>query len=132
MGSELTRFSIPVGVAYGSNTELIRDLLKQAALSHPKVKKTHPVFVRLLNFGDNALEMDLVFWADQSWEIEKFKSDIRFEIDRLFREYNITIPFPQRTLHYAKDRGVDPVIKGDFKTPPTMPQDPSEPFRKEP
>ena len=27
------------------------------------------------------------------------KSDIRFEIDRLFRENNITIPFPQRDIH---------------------------------
>lgn len=131
LGSELTRFSIPVGVAYGSNTELVRDLLKQAALSHPKVKKTHPVFVRLLNFGDNALEMDLVFWADQSWEIEKFKSDIRFEIDRLFREYNITIPFPQRTVHYASDRGVEPLSSNNVVHDPDEMIDPNEPFRKD-
>ncbi|MEX2485964.1 MAG: mechanosensitive ion channel protein MscS, partial [Brumimicrobium sp.] len=90
---------ISVGVAYGSDTELVKKLMKQAALSHPEVKKTEPVIVRMINFGDNALEMELLFWADQSWQVELHKSDIRFEIDRLFRQHGVTIPFPQRTLH---------------------------------
>lgn len=98
-GSDLTRFHIDVGVAYGSNTELIRELLKQSALAHPEVKKTKPVIVRMLNFGDNALELQLSFWADKSWQVELHKSEIRFEIDRLFRQHNVDIPFPQRTLH---------------------------------
>lgn len=97
--SELARFRIKIGVAYGSDTELVKELLKQAALSHPEVKKTEPVIVRMTNFGDNALEMELLFWADQSWQVELHKSDIRFEIDRLFRQHGVTIPFPQRTLH---------------------------------
>jgi small-conductance mechanosensitive channel len=98
-GSTLSRFIIPVSIAYGSSTELVSDLLKQAAFAHPKVKKTEPVQVRLKNFGDNGLEMELIFWADQSWDINYHKSEIRFEIDRLFREYKITIPFPQRTVN---------------------------------
>ncbi len=102
-GSELTRFSIEVGVAYGSDTELVRKLLKQAALSHPEVKKTEPIFVRMNNFGNDALEMELLFWADQTWQVELHKSEIRFEIDRLFREHGITIPFPQRTLHVPEE-----------------------------
>ena len=101
-GSSLTRFSIRLRVAYGSDTELVKRLLRQAAFSHPKVKKNKEVFVRLLNFGNEGLDMDLVFWADQSWRIELYKSEIRFEIDRLFREYNIEIPFPQRVVHQGK------------------------------
>ena len=68
-------------------------------MAHPKVKKSHPVIVRLANFGDNGLELELIFWADQSWDINNYKSEIRLEIDRLFREYNVSIPFPQRDLH---------------------------------
>jgi small-conductance mechanosensitive channel len=98
-GSDLTRFHIKVGVAYGSDTELVARLLKQAALSHPEVNKSKPVIVRLLDFGDNALEMELLFWADQTWQVELHKSEIRFEIDRLFRQHHVNIPFPQRTLH---------------------------------
>lgn len=101
--SELARFKIQVGVAYGSDTELVKELMKQAALSHPEVKKTEPVIVRMTDFGDNALEMELLFWADQTWQVEIHKSDIRFEIDRLFRQHGITIPFPQRTLHIPNE-----------------------------
>jgi len=98
-GSKLTRFIINVTVAYGSNTELVNDLLKEAANAHPKVKKTHQIIVRLSDFGDNGLQLELIFWADQHWDVQTYKSEIRFEIDRLFRKHNIRIPYPQRTLH---------------------------------
>jgi small-conductance mechanosensitive channel len=92
---------IKVSVAYGTDCELVSRLLKQAALAHPKVRKSEPVEARLSNFGNNGLELDLVFWADQSWDINLHKSEIRFEIDRLFRQYEIVIPFPQSTIHFA-------------------------------
>lgn len=98
-GSELTLFIIDIIVEYGTDTEQVKRLLKQAALAHPKVKKSNPIFVRLANFGDSGLELELVFWADQSWDINNYKSEIRFEIDRLFREYNIIIPYPKRTIY---------------------------------
>jgi len=103
-GSELTRFTIQVTVAFGADLELIQRLLKQAALAHPKVKKNHPVMVRLADFGDSGVNLELVFWADQSWDINNYKSDIRYEIDRLFRAYHIEIPYPQRVLHQAAQR----------------------------
>jgi small-conductance mechanosensitive channel len=102
-GSELTRFRIFVTVDYGSDTQTVTRLLKQAALAHPKVRKTHSVDVRLAHFGAAGLELELIFWADQNWDINNYKSDIRFEIDRLFREYNITIPYPHTTIHMHED-----------------------------
>jgi len=102
-GSELTRFTIKVTVEYGSNTELIQRLLKQAALAHPNVNKNEPIMVRLADFADNGLELELIFWADQSWDINNYKSEIRFEIDRLFREHKIKIPFPQRVIHVTHE-----------------------------
>lgn len=102
-GSELTRFTIKVTVEYGSNTELIQRLLKQAALAHPNVNKNEPIMVRLADFADNGLELELIFWADQSWDINNYKSEIRFEIDRLFREYKIKIPYPQRVMHVMQE-----------------------------
>ena len=98
-GTSLSRFRIPVVVQFESDTQLVSDLLIQAAMSHPKVKKTEPVQVRLVKFGDNGLEMELIFWADQNWDINEYKSDIRFEINRLFNHYKIVIPYPQRVLH---------------------------------
>lgn len=97
-GSTLSRFRLPVTVAYGSDTQLVSEILKQAVLSHPKVHKTKGVDVRLNDFGENGLQMEVMFWADQSWDINVYKSEIRFEIDRLFRHYKIRIPFPQRDM----------------------------------
>jgi len=99
--SRLTRFTVKVCVAYGTDTELVKSLLEEAALSHPKVKKTQQILVRLSNFGSNGLELELIFWADQHWDIKTYMSEIRFEIDRLFRKNNIRIPFPQRTIHIS-------------------------------
>ena len=101
-GSTLSRFRIPVTVAYGSDTHLVSELLKQAALSHPKVNKSGGVNVRLNDFGENGLQMEIMFWADQSWDINIYKSEIRFEIDRLFRHYNIRIPYPQRDVRISQ------------------------------
>lgn len=103
-GSELTRFTIPVTVAFGSDLEIIKRILKQAALAHPKVKKSNPVIVRFADFGESGIQLELIFWADQSWDINNYKSEIRFEIDRLFRNYKIEIPYPQRVLHQAPQR----------------------------
>ncbi len=102
-GNPISRFTINVTVAYGTNTEQVQTLLRQAALAHPRVKKTEPVMVRLRNFGENGLELELVYWADQSWDANNFKSEIRFEIDRLFREYDIHVPYPQRHVHIDKN-----------------------------
>jgi small-conductance mechanosensitive channel len=106
-GTNLTRFTISLRVSYNSDTELVSNLLKQAALSHPKVKKTKPVLIRLKDFGESGLEIDLLFWADQSWEIEIYKSEIRFEIYRLFKQYKIKIPFPQRDVNIDSDKKDD-------------------------
>ena len=98
-GTTLSRFRIPITVPYGADTQMVSELLIQAAMSHPKVKKGEPVQVRMTDFGDNGLDMELIFWADQNWDINQYKSEIRFEIDRLFRHYNITVPYPQRVVH---------------------------------
>jgi small-conductance mechanosensitive channel len=99
-GNELTRTTIFVNVHYGTDVELVSNLLKQAALSHPKVKKNQQILVRLKDFGDNGLEMELLFWCDNTWDINNYRSEIRFEINRLFNEYNIKIPYPHRHLVY--------------------------------
>lgn len=103
-GSTLSRFFIEVPAAYGVDTELVVRLLKQAALSHPKVSKSSEVIVRLSDFNQNHLKFHLIFWADQSWRINNYRSEIRMEIDRLFREYKINMPYPQLDLHIASDK----------------------------
>lgn len=99
----LTRESVSVGVAYGSDTQFVKDLLIQAALSNSHVLKEPAPIVLFTDFGDSSLNFKLVFTINDSFQEAIPKSEIRFEIDRLFRENNITIPFPQREVTILKE-----------------------------
>lgn len=94
-----TRENVEVGVAYGSDVQLVKQLLLQAASNHPAVLDEPEPTVLFTDFGDSSLNFKLIFTLNNSFEAVLPKSDIRFEIDRLFRENNITIPFPQRDVH---------------------------------
>jgi small-conductance mechanosensitive channel len=95
----LTRESISVGVAYGSDLELVKKLLLKAASTHPEVISIPEPAVVFTDFGDSSLNFKIVFTLDNSFKAQFPKSDIRFQIDKLFRENNIIIPFPQRDVH---------------------------------
>lgn len=96
---KVTRESVSVGVAYGSDVNLVKKILLEAANSHDMVLKHPAPLVLFDNFGDSALEFRLIFTLNDSFIGVIPKSDIRFEINRLFRENNISIPFPQRDIH---------------------------------
>ncbi|WP_158844384.1 mechanosensitive ion channel family protein [Algibacter sp. L1A34] len=97
-----TREAVEIGVAYGSDVQLVKKLLLKAAKNHKLVMKYPEPYVFFTNFGDSALEFKLVFTLNDSFQGAIPKSDIRFEIDRLFRENNVSIPFPQRDIHIIK------------------------------
>ncbi|MGB4973527.1 MAG: mechanosensitive ion channel domain-containing protein [Cyclobacteriaceae bacterium] len=98
-----TRFKVSVGVAYGSDVDKVKDILMECTIQHETVLKTkednkYP-FVRFVDFGDSALLFEVYFWSIDIFPIENTKSEIRYLIDKRFREEGVTIPFPQRDLH---------------------------------
>ncbi len=95
----LTRENVEVGVAYGSDVQLVKKLLLQAASTHPDFISVPEPLVVFTDFGESSLNFKLIFTLNDSFKAIFKKSDIRFEIDRLFRENNISIPFPQRDIH---------------------------------
>ena len=95
---------ITVGVAYGSHTELVRETLFEIARNHPKVLKRPKPEVLFDDFGDSALIFKLRLWTTVDYFIA-VETDVRFEIDRLFRERNIEIAFPQRDIHIRSVAG---------------------------
>ena len=103
ISDKVTRFYISVGVAYGSDTQKVKEILYQCALKHPMVEKRRNIAVILEDFGNHSLDFKVYFWAKKTWEILNIKSDIRFAIDQAFRKNNIKIPFPQRDLHIVTD-----------------------------
>lgn len=95
----LTRETVDVGVAYGSDVKLVTKLLLQAADEHPKILKEPEPAVLFMDFGESSLDFRLVFTVDDSFTANQPKSEIRYRIYELFSEYKVTIPFPQRDVY---------------------------------
>jgi len=101
-----TRENVTVGVAYGSDVKLVKRLLLEVAVSHPAVLKNPEPLVVFTDFGDSSLNFKLIFTMNDSFQALIPKSDMRFEIDRLFRENNVAIPFPQRDIHIIEKTNI--------------------------
>ena len=97
-----TTEGVEVGVAYGSDLELVKDILIDVASAHPKVLKSTVQKVLFTDFGESSLQFKLLFVINNSYEHLTVKSDLRFAIDKKFRENKIVIPFPQRDIHLIK------------------------------
>jgi small-conductance mechanosensitive channel len=99
-----TRESVSVGVAYGSDVQLVKSVLLKAVKSNSKVIQKPAPTVFFTNFGESSLDFKISFTLNNSFEAAITQSDIRFEIDTLFREHQISIPFPQRDVHVYKTK----------------------------
>jgi len=97
--SPISRLRIPVGVAYGSNVETVRQALLDTAKNHSDVLPIPPPNVFFLGFGDSSLDFDLLAWISEPRKQFQIKSDLYFLIYKLFQERGVEIPFPQRDLH---------------------------------
>lgn len=94
-----TREEIKVGVAYGSDVQLVTTVLLSCLADDKEILNIPEPFVLFDDFGDSGLLFSLHFYINDSFKALKIKSRIRYSIDALFRENNITIPFPQRDIH---------------------------------
>ena len=106
------RVIVPVGVAYGSDVEKVREVLLHAAREHPLVigdgTRVGAPRVLFRGFGDSALNFELRFFIRIVDQRLATVSDLNFAIEKGLREANIEIPFPQRDLHLRSvDSGVN-------------------------
>lgn len=125
------RFTVSVGVAYGSPVRDVDRLLQKAVQDHGKVLDEPSPIVLFEEFGDNALLFTVYFWVVvvNYMQAQIVASDLRFRIDHLFREAGITIAFPQRDVHLDSLSPVDVrLVRGDapLKRDTTAPEDKPE------
>ena len=97
--SKKTRFRINIGVAYGTDVDLVIKVLTEAAFEHPEIKDPKTIKARFVDFGNSSLDFELLFFSKNVFRIENVKSDIRKIINQKFIENNITIPFPQMDVY---------------------------------
>ena len=99
------RMDLPIGVAYGSDPELVITLLVQAATQHESVLTTPAPAAYFKEFADSSLNFELQFWVMQESNTVKVKSEVALSVMQLLDDAGIEIPFPQRDLRL---RSVNP------------------------
>ena len=93
------RYAVKVGVAYGSDVERVKELLLECASSHPKVAKKPAPYVLFQDFGENSLDFEVRFYVSDINVGWTAPSDVRFIINKRFKEEGIEIPFKQMVIH---------------------------------
>jgi small-conductance mechanosensitive channel len=95
------RYSIAVGVAYGSPTRQVSQILRDTVEGHETVLKDPPTAVLFEDFADNALTFTVYFWLElvSVRDNRAIVSEIRHRISEAFTRSGIVIAFPQRDVH---------------------------------
>jgi small-conductance mechanosensitive channel len=99
-GDRRVRFRIPVGVAYGSDVNKVRNALLAVAHENPHTLKEPAPTVSLDQFGDSSIDFKLIVWtSEMSDRPSRYRSDLNFAIADKFHEVGIEFPFPQHDVH---------------------------------
>ncbi|MDD4018597.1 MAG: mechanosensitive ion channel [Kiritimatiellae bacterium] len=114
------RFTVTVGVAYGSDTRRVAQLLGEVADRHGLVQKDPKPQIIFTQFGDSALSFDLLYWVDVlKHNSAHVASDLRHMIASTFAEHGVVMAFPQRDVHLDSSKP----LKVQVVTQPDTPSD---------
>ena len=112
------RIHVPTRVAYGSDVQLVTELLLKVAEDHPQVMNEPVPNVWFTGFGEFSLSFELLVWIDNPLLRRKVLSDLNYAIDAIFRQHDVIIPFPQRDVHFRSLPSIEalnPVQRWDFR-----------------
>ncbi|MFT7460466.1 MAG: small-conductance mechanosensitive channel [Planctomycetota bacterium] len=96
----IMRLTVPVGVAYGSNVELVEQVLLEVAHNCSRVLREPESSVLFNDFGDNSLGFNLRVFVYGIQDVVPTRHDLHKAIEAKFRENSIEISFPQRDIHF--------------------------------
>lgn len=100
LSSPMIRIDLLVGVAYDADPREVEKILLDAAVADPSVSDHQPPVVRFVEYADNSINFELLFWIDvRETARRKVRSDLYFAIFDALKEAGIQIPYPQRDLH---------------------------------
>ena len=102
--NESIRFTVDVGVAYGSDTKKVKLIFETIMNENGDIDQTPKPFVRFKDFGESSLDFELIFWTKKAFAVDSLKSDLRFEINDQLNKNDITVPFPQRDVHIKREK----------------------------
>jgi potassium-dependent mechanosensitive channel len=97
--SPASRLVLPVRVAYGSNMDIVRSALLDAAKFNSEILKKPAAKVWFKGYGEDFLNVQLLVWISKPKRQFQIMSDLYFKIDENLRVNDIRVPLPQRSLH---------------------------------
>ena len=112
------RVEIPVGVAYGSNVERVRETLEECLRANEDILAWPEPYVLFRGFGDSSLDFEARGYISDVNRSIRIKSALCFAIERAFRDAEIEIPFPQQDLHIRSAEGLAAAL-GRAAPPPS-------------
>lgn len=109
------RRQVDVGVAYGSDVQLVHKILLQIVNDMPEIMNDPAPRVDFTDFADSALIFRVRFWITSPEFWLAAPTELRFKIDEEFKKNGIEIAFPQQDIHIRSASGLDEIIKkGDY------------------
>ncbi|WP_421237272.1 mechanosensitive channel MscK [Aeromonas jandaei] len=123
LSDTVTRVIVRVGVAYGSDLELTRTLLKQAADENSRVLKDPAPIVYFLTFGASTLDHELRFFVSELGDRNPAVDELNRKIDQLFRENGIEIAFNQMDVYIKNMQGEEQKVESNSGALPPPPAD---------
>lgn len=104
------RLSVTVGVSYGSDMKKVFEVLEETAKSMPWRVPAEEPLIRLLDFGDSAVDFGVLLFTDDPWRQRRYMAELRKAIWFAFLDADITIAFNQVDIHF--DPPVTQAIEG--------------------
>lgn len=111
LSNTVTRITIKVGVAYGSNLEKTREILLDIADKESRIQKDPPPQALFLSFGESTLDHELRVHVGALKDRNPTIDAVNREIDRRFREAGIEIAFNQIDVHFRNELGIEKLIE---------------------
>ena len=102
LSDNVKRMEVKIGAAYGTDLQMVVDLLLEVAKNHKEVINDPPPVALFDQFGDSSLDFRLLFWVPVEFAVLT-KSEISIAVYNAFGANNITIPFPQRDVNFRKE-----------------------------
>jgi small-conductance mechanosensitive channel len=99
------RLKVPLRVPHDSDLDQVMALMLEAARIPPRILTAPMPNVLIMDFGESAIELELRFWiADAQNGVHNVKSQVLYEVWRLFQQQGIRIPYPKRDLYMRSER----------------------------
>lgn len=111
LSDSITRVVVPVGVAYGADTEKVLSSLLDVARENVYVYNDPPPAALFIGFGDSTLNFELRVFAGSVLDRAILAHELHMAIDAQFRAQDIEIAFPQRDVHLDSRRPIEVVVK---------------------